>query len=293
LCDSDSEPAIRWHLALVDFYARSDESAIQQLLVLAGGHADVLLVARAKNSIGYLMLLDGRLAEAEKWFADSSSLSPELATPRINLGYLLLVEGKEEEAEHYLRRLLNGADKLPAERDRVLARLALGLSLDGERKYVEASGEYNSVLRDIRGVGAVEVAGSLAPALVRLRLAKEVYLRNRDYYATEVWGAVMLGSSCRLLCSARNGHESPLFAEIQADINQNVHWIFAVAAPRPELLQYRNGVLSSILPRVSEPCSCKSRTTEHDHRSRDSQAGTLDGTALHNLPFAAALQRGR
>jgi len=254
-----SEAVLRWHLGLVEFYASSDENAIQELSKLQPGNAEPLLVARAKNAVGYLMLLEGRLDEADRWFSASSSLSPELANPRINRGYLLLVRGKTAEAEQHLRSLLEGPDQLPAERDRILARLALALALDAEKNPTAATVEYEAVLRSVRGVGATEVENDLRPALVRLILAKEVFLRNRDYYALEIWGAVMLGSSCRLLC-AREDRGTPLFADIRTEINQNALWVFEVAPPRPELLQYRGGVLSDILPRIDQPCTCKQQS---------------------------------
>ena len=253
---SGTEPALRWHLALVDVYLRSDEAAIKELSTLTIKNAEPLLVARAKNSVGYLMLLDGRLEEAEHWFIDSSSIAPELATPRINRGYVLLVKGRYTEAEAHLRSLLEGADRLPAERDRMLARLALALCLDAEKKTVAATAEYQSVLRDLRGVGVTEVDDTLGPAFVRLTLAKEVYLKNRDYYALEIWGAVTLGSSCQLLCTRSKESDSALFSEIRAEINQNAVWVFEVAEPRAALLQHRNGILSNILPRNDQPCRC-------------------------------------
>ena len=137
----------------------------------------------------------------------------------------------------------------------MLARLALALCLDAEKKTVAATAEYQSVLRDLRGVGVTEVDDTLGPAFVRLTLAKEVYLKNRGASALEIWGAVTLGSSCQLLCTRSKESDSALFSEIRAEINQNAVWVSG-AEPRAALLQHRNGILSNILPRNDQPCRC-------------------------------------
>jgi tetratricopeptide (TPR) repeat protein len=251
---TDTLAALRWHIGLVDFYMRSDQEAMDELARVTPINAEPLLSARAKNAIGYIMLLNGRLDDADQLFDESSSLAPELPNPRINRGYVLLIRGKYQEAEIRLRTLLSGPDQISADRDRALARLALALSLDAQKKTSAATTEYESVLRGLRGLGLVEGEDKLRPALIRLKLAKEVYLENRDYYALEMWGAVLLGNSCRLISSNSRAPDTAPVAEIKAEINQNASWVFQVAAPRAELLQYDKGILSTILPRIEEPC---------------------------------------
>ena len=259
--------ALRWHLGVVEMYAGSDEQSIEELSKLGTMKGvDPLLAARAKNAIGYVMLLGGRLDDADQWFRQSSSVAPILPNPRINSGYVLLIKGQYHEAERHFRSLLTGRDVVSAARDRVLVRLALGLSLDSAGKVESATDEYDSVLRETRGTGAVEVEGALQPVLIRVRLAREVYLRNRDYYGLEVLGAVVLGSACELLCA--NSNRTALFAELKESINSDVRWIYAVAPPRPELLRHQSGLLKRILPRGEEPCGCRGEVKGPTTRTR-------------------------
>lgn len=143
--------ALRWHLGIVEFYRGFDESSFDCLrAVTLINDADPVIIARAENAIGYLKLVNGRLDEANRSYVKAISLAPDLAVARVNRAYVLLIDGKYAEAIEYLRSLLDGPDALPAPRDKLSARLAIGLAFDMEGSREKATREYDAVLKGVK-----------------------------------------------------------------------------------------------------------------------------------------------